>query len=111
MKERQTFLGLEFENGGDRAEDLLLDDLHVGSAVCEDRGLDKVSLISVAVSANVHRRAALFAGRDVSHDPLILVSVENDVREIQNTDVKLNFGHLCEQLKESLALGTGMRLK
>ena len=46
-------LGLELADGADWAEDLFLHDLHVLGDVREDGGLDEVTLVAVALAANL----------------------------------------------------------
>ena len=68
---------LELADGADRAEDLLLHDLHVLSDVGEDGGLDEVTLVTLAVAADLDCSACILAGLDVVHD-----AVELDLRDL-----------------------------
>lgn len=60
----------ELDEDADRPEDLLAHDPHVRRAVCEDRGLNEVPLITVTSTAGVARRAFGFPGLDIAHDAL-----------------------------------------
>ena len=62
----------ELGNGADRAEDLLLHDLHVGPNIGEDGGLDEVSLISVSLTTNLDLGTLLLALLNITHDTVIL---------------------------------------
>jgi hypothetical protein len=59
-------------NGADRAEDLLLHDLHVRLDIGEDGGLDEVSLISVSLTTNLDLGTGLLALLNITHDAVIL---------------------------------------
>ena len=57
---------LELADAAHGAEDLLLHDLHVLGDVGEDGGFDEVALVALAVAADFHLGAGLFAGFDVA---------------------------------------------
>ena len=57
---------LEFGDGAHGAEDFLLHDLHVLGDVGEDRGFDEVALVALAVAADFHLGARVFASFDVA---------------------------------------------
>lgn len=59
-------LGLELADAADRAEDLLLHDLHVLLDVGEDGGLDEVALVALALAADLDLGAFFFALLDVA---------------------------------------------
>lgn len=63
---------LELGDRADRAEDLLLHDLHLGSHVREDGRLDEVALVAVALTTSLNRGTLVLTGLDVSHDTIIL---------------------------------------
>lgn len=65
-------LVLELLDSDDRAEDLLLGDLHVGSNVSEDGGLDEVTLSAVALTTNSDGSTLLLAVVDVLHNSIEL---------------------------------------
>lgn len=65
-------LVLELGHDDDGAEDLLLDDAHVGLDVGEDGGLDEEALGAVALASGVDGRALLLAALDVRHDSVVL---------------------------------------
>ena len=56
-----VFLGGEFGNRADRAEDFFLHDLHVLRDVAEDGGLNEVASVSLALAANLNLRTSLLA--------------------------------------------------
>jgi len=58
-------LSLELGDRADRAEDLLLHDLHVFCDVGEDRGLDEVSLVTHALATGLDGGAGVLACLDV----------------------------------------------
>ena len=60
------FFGLEFGNRADWTENLFLHDLHVLTDAAEDSRLDEVTLLSVALAANLDLRTLLPASVDVS---------------------------------------------
>ena len=59
-------LGGKFADGADRAEDLLLHDLHLRGDVAEDGGLDEVALVAVAPAADLDFGAFFLAGVDIA---------------------------------------------
>jgi len=62
----------EFDNNANRAEDLFLDDPHVGVGVGENGRLNKESLFSVTLSTYVDGGAFLLARVNVFHDAVVL---------------------------------------
>ena len=58
-------LGLELSDRADRAEDLLLHDLHVLGDVGEDGGLDEVALVALALATGLDGGTGVLAGLDV----------------------------------------------
>jgi hypothetical protein len=60
-----VLLGLELGDRADRAEDLLLHDLHVFGDVGEDGGLDEVALVALALTAGLDGGAGVLACLDV----------------------------------------------
>jgi hypothetical protein len=62
----------ELGNGADRAEDLLLHDLHVWLDIGEDGGLDEISLLSVSLTTNLNLGTRLLALLNIAHDTVIL---------------------------------------
>ena len=64
-------LRLEFADGADGAEDLLLHNLHVLGDVGEDGGLDEVTLVALAIAADLDLGACVFAGFDVAGNSLL----------------------------------------
>ena len=65
-------LRLELGDRADRAEDLLLDDLHVLGDVGEDSWLDKVSLVAVTLTTSLNGCTSLLSFLDVAHDAVVL---------------------------------------
>ena len=65
-------LVLELGNSADRAEDLLLHDLHVGADVGEDSGLDEVTLVTQALTTDLDGSTLVLTGLDVAHDTVVL---------------------------------------
>ena len=63
---------LELGDGTDRTEDLLLHDLHIRSDIAEDSGLDKVTLVTMALTTDLDGRTFVLAGLDVTHDAVVL---------------------------------------
>ena len=63
--------GLEFGDGADGAEDLLLHDLHVFADVGEDGWLDEVALVAVTLAADFDLGTLLLAGVDVAGNVLV----------------------------------------
>ena len=61
-----VLLGLELGDRADRAEDLLLHDLHVFCDVGEDGGLDEVALVTLALAASLDGGTGVLACLDVS---------------------------------------------
>lgn len=59
-------LGLELGDGADRAEDLLLHNLHVLGDVGENGGLDEVALVALAVATDLDLGTGLLACLDVA---------------------------------------------
>ena len=59
-------LGLELADGADRAEDLLLHNLHVVLDVGEDGGLDEVSLVTLALATSLDGSTLVLTGLDVA---------------------------------------------
>ena len=68
-----VLFGLEFGDGADGAEDLLLHDLHVFADVGEDGWLDEVTFLAMTLAANFDFGALLLAGVNVARE----VSVTN----------------------------------
>ena len=58
-------LGLELGDRADGAEDLLFHDLHVLCNVGEDRGLDEVALVTLALAASLNGGTGVLASLDV----------------------------------------------
>lgn len=65
-------LSLELGDDDDGAEDLLLDDLHVGLDVGEDGGLDEVAGLAVADTTGEDVGTLLLAALNVVHDAVVL---------------------------------------
>lgn len=65
-------LVLELGNGADRAKDLLLHDLHVGTNVGEDSGLDEVTLGAEALTAGLNGSTLVLTSLDVTHNAVVL---------------------------------------
>lgn len=65
-------LVLELGNSADRAENLLLHDLHVGSDISEDSGLDEVTLLAEALTTSDNGGTLLLTGVNVAHDTVVL---------------------------------------
>jgi hypothetical protein len=63
---------LKLCDGADRAKYLILHNLHVRSDIRKDGWLDKVSLTTVPLAANLNLRAGFLAIVDVSHDTVVL---------------------------------------
>lgn len=63
---------LELLDGDDGAEDLLLGDLHVGSDIGEQSGLDVVALVAVALTTERNGSTTLLTVLDVLHDAVEL---------------------------------------
>lgn len=59
-------LGLEFGDGANRTKDLFLHDLHVLGNIGENSGLNKITLVTLAVAANLNLRTCVLTGLDVS---------------------------------------------
>ena len=92
-------LGLELGDGADGAEDFFLHDLHVLGDVGEDGGLDEVSLVALAVAADLDLGAGLATCLDVVHD-----AVELELRDLGSLEGVLGEGVaddvlLCSLLK------------
>ena len=68
---------LELGDGADGPEDLLLHDLHVLGDVGEDRGLDEVALVTLAVTTDLDLGTCILAGLDVA---VKLLVIENMIR-------------------------------
>jgi hypothetical protein len=66
------FFCAELGNGADRAEDLLLHDLHVWLNIGEDGGLDEISLLSVSLTTDLDLGTSLLALFNITHDTVIL---------------------------------------
>ena len=77
---------LELLDGDDRAEDLLLGDLHVTSDTGEQSGLDEVALVTVAVTTDGDSSTGLLAVVDVFHDTVELEL--GDLRTLEGIGVK-----------------------
>jgi hypothetical protein len=60
-----VLLGLELGDRADGAEDLLFHDLHVLCDVGEDRGLDEVALVTLALATSLNGGTGVLAGLDV----------------------------------------------
>lgn len=95
---------LELLNGDDRAEDLLLGDLHVRSNVGEDSGLDEVALLTVAVTADGNGGTGLLTVVDVLHD-----AVELELRDLRTLEGVLLEG-VSELVLRSTLLEAGNEL-
>lgn len=63
---------LELLDGDDGAEDLLLGDLHVGSDIGEQSGLDVVALVAVALTTERNGSTTLLTVLNVLHDAVKL---------------------------------------
>lgn len=63
---------LEFLDGDDGAEDLLLGDLHVGSDIGEQSGLDVEALVAVALTTERNGGTSILTVLDVLHDAVEL---------------------------------------
>ena len=75
-----VLFGLEFSDGADGAEDLLLHDLHVFADVGEDGWLDEVTLVAVTLAADFDLGTLLLAGVDVAGKVLVNESPGWDLR-------------------------------
>jgi hypothetical protein len=80
-------LVLELLDSNDGTEDLLLGDLHVGSNVSEDGGLDEIALGAVALATNSDGGTLLLAVVDVLHD-----TVELELRDLGTLEGVLGEG-------------------
>jgi hypothetical protein len=89
----------ELGNRADRAEDLLLHDLHVWLNIGEDGGLNKVSLLSVSLTTNLNLGAGLLALLNIAHDTVILKL--RDLRALEGIALKwvTNLVLLCADLE------------
>jgi hypothetical protein len=67
-RQAKAFFVLELNDDSHGSENLLLDNPHIWSSVCEYRQLDELSLRTMPLSADMHFGAAFEAGVDVSHD-------------------------------------------
>ena len=76
-----VLFGLEFGDGADGAEDLLLHDLHVFADVGEDGWLDEVTFLAMTLAANFDFGALLLAGVDVAREVLVNNSPSSDLKE------------------------------
>jgi hypothetical protein len=65
-------LGAEFLHSANRAEDLLLDNLHVAVDIRKDSGFDEISLITKAFSASNNSCTSLLSVLNVAHDAIEL---------------------------------------
>lgn len=63
---------LELLDGDDGTEDLLLGDLHVGSDIGEQSGLDVVALVAVALTTERNGGTSILTVLDVFHDAVEL---------------------------------------
>jgi hypothetical protein len=61
-------LGLELGDRADGAEDLLFHNLHVLCDVGEDRGLDEVALVTLALATGLNGGTGILAGLDVPEE-------------------------------------------
>lgn len=61
-----VFLGLEFGDGADGAEDFFLHDFHVFADVGEDGGLDEVAFFAMAIASYFHLGAFFLTGVNVA---------------------------------------------
>jgi hypothetical protein len=89
-------LGLELGDRADRAEDLLLHDLHVFCDVGEDGGLDEVALVTLALAASLDGGTGVLACLDVPGDKgQFNSSVRNDDKaNLLHDAVELDLGNL-----------------
>ena len=79
------FLGLELGNGAHRAEDLLLDDLHVFGDIREDGRFDEVTLGALALTTSLNGGASLLAVLDVAAKTLVDSSPVGHHGRVQRT--------------------------
>ena len=75
-----VLFGLEFSDGADGAEDLLLHDLHVFADVGENGWLDEVALVAVTLATDFDLGTLLLAGVDVAGRVLVKESPHQDLR-------------------------------
>lgn len=78
---------LELGDGNDGTEDLLLGNLHVGSNVGEDGGLDEVTLSTVALTTESNSGTLVLAVLNVLHD-----TVELELRDLGTLEGVLGEG-------------------
>jgi len=76
-------LGLELGDRADRAEDLLLHNLHVFCDVGEDGGLDEVALVTLALATSLDGGTGVLACLNVPGDRGQLSS---SLREVYSTE-------------------------
>ena len=67
-----VLLGLELGDRADGAEDLLFYNLHVLCDVGEDRGLDEVALVTLALATSLNSGTGVLAGLDVPGEILLI---------------------------------------
>ena len=89
---------LKLGDGTDRAEDLLLHDLHIGFDIAKDSGLDEITLVTVALTTDLDCRTFVLAGLDVTHDAVILKLA--DLRALE--------GLLMERITDNVLASTGL---
>jgi hypothetical protein len=65
-------LGAEFLHCANRAEDLLLNNLHVAVDIRKDSGFDEISLVTKAFSASNNSCTSLLSVLNVAHDAIEL---------------------------------------
>lgn len=63
---------LELGDGADGTENLLLHDLHVGTDVAEDGGLNEVTFVAKTLTTGLNGGTLLLSGLNVAHDTIIL---------------------------------------
>lgn len=66
------FLSLELGNRANRAEDLLLHNLHLRCNIREDSRLDEVTLCAVTLASSLDSRTLFLASINVAHNAIVL---------------------------------------
>lgn len=87
---------LELLDSDDGAEDLLLGNLHIGSNIGKESGLDVVTLVAVTIATQSDSGTLLLAVLDVVHDAV----------ELELGDLRTLEGILSERVTELVLRGT-----
>lgn len=105
-------LGLELGNGADRAEDLLLHDLHVLGDVGEDGGLNEVALVALALATSLTSGTGALAVLNVASCQLMIVpsdcrawSLPHNAVELQLRDLRTLESALVEGVANDVLEG------